>query len=1002
MALQKAEISIPLGGENRKIDAAHAQKKALLRVENAVFRKPGALTKRPGYILVGNATVDGGTHQAPKRIMAHAGHLLFADDRYIYEHDLTSGKSAKRGPSPKLLVSAMPVVRPAEHTDKAWEVPQGVAYANGYIVVVSIQDFPGFTNCIYRVYRESSRQLVLSGLFNVFPSTPVVPVGMGNFLRLFYAAPVGTFEYLTIDTSTLTTSTTAAWISNVAGNSWTAVPVSGSSDFIFAYKDSATGLLTATRYNSAVVPQNSGTATEAGTVTGMHAHAVNAETCYLIYKIAGATRSAGFTLPGMAAAYAPLNIDGTNAPDRSGIVRISSTKAGWLYDYLNAGKRELKYGTITSVGVVDTSVGVIKRLELAAQPVAHDGKAIMLTRYDASATAADDTYYEHEFTDENFAARKDSSNVALPVLLGTHHRFVASASAAVPVAEPETGRFLTVVGVTASRDMVGFDGVKTSAQGLDVLELDMRGGASVDRRFASAPWGSDLFIAGAQPHIYDGRQNRDSGHTMRPDLDQATFSIVVGGNLGQNGIAATTYKWAFVWEYSGRRIHQSAPSVSATLQVAKAPDANRTAQFDIPPYIPGNRQDDTIPVQCAIYRTQADGSILYYLKSVDPDKTALTDGDDDSKLDLSRPLYTESGELPNIGPPACKVVALHDDRMFAAGLERPNVIAFSKPYAEGLAPDFVLAGGIGLGQEIQLPTEREITALASSDAVLLAFTSRAIFAITGDGPAVTGVGPEYRVQIVSTEVGTADWRSLVKHDDGWLFQSAKGLYLITRGLSVQPVPDVERAIAAPHATIVGGVLRDKYTEIKLALNGLTGTAGKLLHFDYVVEQWGEDIVDSNAAEIQCMAEYGGELFFGAGGSLFREQSNIFTDDGVAHVLAIEGRVALNTLVGWQRIRRIGVQGRYSSAHGLVMRYRHNAVEDTVSAWDQSITRTEAQMLTSKYPVLFGPKQQTAHNTHFRLEEVAGAEAGAGAEWVDVVVHGGVKRGMAKLPETSRS
>lgn len=294
-----------------------------------------------------------------------------------------------------------------------------------------------------------------------------------------------------------------------------------------------------------------------------------------------------------------------------------------------------------------------------------------------------------------------------------------------------------------------------------------------------------LLIAGSMPYAWDGETATEIGFLCRPKVD-AVVTLTTGYYLdaGDYGYVAV-----YEWIDSLGRVHQSAPSDVDTITA----DGADYATIEIRT-LPVTRKGT---VYCVVYRTTADGNVYYRVGQVANDVTANTVSfTDDSMHDSNtasttevliaqEQLYTSRGLVENVAPPNTRVTAIHQRRHFAVNREREATeIRYSKRYEPGT----------GLEHSDSLvvncdPRGGNITALASLHDKLLIFKADRVLATTGPGlnaDAATGLAYS-EPYIVSTDVGALDCHGVAETPVGVVFLSSKGIYLIDRALRITPI-----------------------------------------------------------------------------------------------------------------------------------------------------------------------------------------------------------------------
>lgn len=277
---------------------------------------------------------------------------------------------------------------------------------------------------------------------------------------------------------------------------------------------------------------------------------------------------------------------------------------------------------------------------------------------------------------------------------------------------------------------------------------------------------NETIVPGLTTHIIDGVSTHSCGFLEAPVID----SITAGAST-EHPPGAGTYTITAVFEWTdaeGRR-YQSAPAVPRDITLLAAQQA--TIEF-------------APPVACykgvsvTVYRTpnggsefKRDGSLN--LTSFGTISTIIQL--DDSQLLAQETLYTSLGELPNDPPPSAKRFARTRDRVWAYGLDRPEVVQASKLLqdARGIvwsnAPNYFIV------------FPEPVVAVETLDETAVVFTSSAVYTIAGSGPDDTGIGTFTEPGRIPGYVGCVSPRSVISADAGIFFQSQRGIELLPRG-----------------------------------------------------------------------------------------------------------------------------------------------------------------------------------------------------------------------------
>lgn len=434
--------------------------------------------------------------------------------------------------------------------------------------------------------------------------------------------------------------------------------------------------------------------------------------------------------------------------------------------------------------------------------------------------------------------------------------------------------------------------------------------ADTGRRQA-ANIGNELFLSGAAPVVYDGKQVVESGFLERPSIFSATASNGAG-SLTNSG----NYKYiaVFKWTNGLNRLTQSRVSEITEVTMGASDD---TVTLVI--YAPHTLRVDSQSGSAAtisLYRTETDGSIFQLVSAT---KVPLTDEfgepitivDTTSDVNLldNEPLYTQgedgplTGVLQNDPAPSCRYCWTVGQRVFLGGLPDESEVAISKE----LAPAEALAFSEAFAFRSRV--EGTVTAVAGLDGVPIAFTADHIYRFPGLLPSDNGaegqLGPAL---LIPSEGGCVDWRSIIETSHGLFYKSRDGkLMLLPRGDGApvwvgQPVRD---ALAA-FPTITSTAYADEDHCVLFTCQNAAGTASTILVFDLRIGQWYRDTF-SSAQVIKAATSYLGRLAY-IDTATVRLQSSSLTPAAF-----IEYNAKTGTIIAydrWGKIISITVEGEF--------------------------------------------------------------------------------------------
>ncbi|TAK10618.1 MAG: hypothetical protein EPO32_14910 [Anaerolineae bacterium] len=338
----------------------------------------------------------------------------------------------------------------------------------------------------------------------------------------------------------------------------------------------------------------------------------------------------------------------------------------------------------------------------------------------------------------------------------------------------------------------------------------------------------------------------ESGFVHYPVITEAKRMTGAGGF----GATGSTYNYSATFEWfdpQGRR-HRSQPSDPASLALGSSDNA----QVKVTTLAAGKGTQPTTldagGVQVVLYRTAAGGTTYYRASknisgaNAAPNSSAavvtLTDVLADTTLTSQEILYTLGGVLGNLIPPAARYLATGGNRVWLAGLLEPRRVALSKLIVRGEPVQFPDDATF----RIDLP--EDITGIKWGDGALIVFSERSIYIVNGDGPNDQGFGSFSAPQRLPTDVGCVEHHSILETQDGWMFQAARGIYLLPRGFG-PPVfvgRDVQTYMAANvlSAALVndpGTLVGDGETTARFSVGAEGTPAGRSLVWDTALKKW---------------------------------------------------------------------------------------------------------------------------------------------------------------------
>lgn len=445
--------------------------------------------------------------------------------------------------------------------------------------------------------------------------------------------------------------------------------------------------------------------------------------------------------------------------------------------------------------------------------------------------------------------------------------------------------------------------------------------------------GPETFIAAGVLSVYDGGTTFDYGFPYAP-LGLFLSSSGAGGVM-----LAGTYIYGTHLEYrGGSGLLYRGPTVQlpgVTTGGATSSTTMSTTNVNV-----GNKKKANIerfPSQLAIYRTVVNGTIPQRLTE-DPSFNTVpilwenivqsfVDTRGDASIDglatalATRPaIYTSSGALDDQQPPACITIFSHVDRLFILAGDK-RTWWYSKTFNDdiGVAPGFNVA--------FRIVMRDEQVAGASMDDKAIFFSQGGVSYMLGTGPAKDGTGSDFTTPTrIQTDVGCSNPRSLVSMPEGIMFQSLRGIYILTRNLELiwigRPVQDT----LALYPNITSAVLVPNKNEIRFSANNTAGTNGVVLVYNYIEKQWStskyNDAVFTGAygCPIADACLWNGSYVFVTPAGLVYKESDVHNLDSSVYAPGII-ETAWNSAAGpiaYQAVRNFWIQGISNSDHDLTI------------------------------------------------------------------------------------
>ena len=917
--LQPVALRVPLGaGINTKQDEKAVPSTQVLRAENVVFDKLDALKKRNGYVSLA-PTVEGGDPITGGIKLGKRDKelLLFTGDR-CYSRQTTAEQWSDMGP----VFSVGATDRPLIHTGTQQTMPDCATI--GGVTIAAWEDSLG--GVWWSLADETGHILHAPQQADASGTTPRC-VAVGDNFHVYYLV-VSTMFVVVVNPAhpSLTPSPVilvddvdevydACSTTRVNGESLLVWAERGTTNIRLSYVDRSgslagplTGAPSAIRFTVlprmstspvAVAYGNAGTGDDEGFVAIAYATTV-ANTRSIFFLLAdteGAFGSPNFQEAGSSVVNLQRIAITLTFPESSGIPVAWSA---WEENNAQPSKHTvLMAQTSSTTGTASTfvvrSVGLVSR----AFTIGNRGFAVFV----------------HDTTSFNVYLTFRIDDVQYPAVVGRH---VPAQAAGLPtrkhVTSVNNARFCLPVRervISATNTAFRETGIR-----LVTLDFDSRD------THQQVQLGHGLYLGGACPMHYDGRQWTEQGFHVGPELITATPAS--GGSL----TSSTTYEYRawYEWTDAQGEVHQG-PTSLGTLVTMGGSDTQVT--LTLPTLRLTAKPGAVICVARSLAAKTGSTAQLFRVTSLDPstagaingmvrndptiDSVTFIDRLSDATLATEETIYTDGGILSNDPTSIGIVIARGKSRLFANDISNGNLIRYSQQLEDGF--------GVELPPDLSLPTDPfgdDITAMAARDDQIIVWKEHAIQLFAGDGPLANGdtsTSGFSTPQLLTSDVGCKNPSSIVLAPNGWMFQSAKGIYTLPgygQGVEYTGAPvEAFNGQRITRATL----LADRTSVVFLTDSGQT------LLYDYQRKAWATWTNHEGLDAVLIDDQY--YYLRTDGQHVYQETPGVYSDAGlpITILVATAWLHFQEQLQGFCRFWYLHVLGTWISPHQLGVQYQ---------------------------------------------------------------------------------
>jgi hypothetical protein len=523
-----------------------------------------------------------------------------------------------------------------------------------------------------------------------------------------------------------------------------------------------------------------------------------------------------------------------------------------------------------------------------------------------------------------------------------------------------------------------------------------------DDSFEDVVLANNLHVSGGILQMYDGTAFVEHNFNYYPE----NFTVTEAGG-GSISAGIRQYVVTYEWLDNQGQLHRSTTSVPLSFTNTGGSKINTLV---VPTLRLTEKRATNASVQIVVYRTIDLGTIFYQVTSITSpvyndttvNTVSITDNVSDSALVGNNLLYTTGGVADNTQAAGTNIIASVRGRVFYVPAENPYSYNFSKIVSPNLPVEFY----------DQAPYEIDrrggrITAITALDDKIVFFKENAVFYLVGEGPDATGAQNDYtEAQLITTDGGCVDPSSVVTFPLGLMYKSAKGIYMLNRGLNIEYIgKEVEDYNGN---NIYAATLVNNKNQVRFALDN-----GIVLVYDYLVGQW---YTFTNHNYLFDATNWQNKYaYIRTDGQVWVENEG-YSDNGSPISMRIRTAwMSLGQLQGFQRIYKAMVLGTYVSKHQLVMSvaydfnpYVFSSV--TIDAYsligvpnygDFSPYGAE-QVYGGNYPLYqfrYLIPRQKCEAVQFMFEDTQNDTTGEGYQLSGLAVEVGIKQGLNKLGPT---
>jgi hypothetical protein len=988
-------ITVPFtGGVDEKTREENLPPGTMRTLDCLQMTKSGGYSKTHGDTPLAVFVVGGGVLPNLKRVFGFRGEALATDGVHLYSRVSIYNRWRNVGKAPACTVFRFGI---AQFTETI--TSQGIATAGGYIIAC----WTTATSLYWSVIDGATYGTAASGSVTPAGGGPVAAIGVSNsFPVIFYTVAANTnVSAIVVNLSTLVAAApVVAAADGYAGGAQSLDVAQLSDRLAIVYNNNSggvnsvsartftcpAGVLTPVATNTAIPSVNPpfGAVSIGGSVAD--------ELYVAISQAANVTTVTGLLATTLVVNGTAATVSAFSA-NRIGIVRTGAT-TGYLMTQTttNLNMRSSEFTLTAGAIVAGTPLGVANLHPYSRPFLVGSRWYAMAYPYMANFPAGNQTSLCVDINDFATTGAGLTTNPKIYPVATIAPRLSAFV---------DTGPNQTPAALSATKYAVLGASLRTTSSG--AVEISILDFASQNTG-QPALYGDLVGMSGGTPYYYDGADTGEMGFVCTPALPVSTPAA---------GALTGTYSWCVTYEHvdAGGQIHRSAPSPIRTAVLAAQQSVLTCSR------IPASARVN--PVMARLWRTIDSGSVFYQvpIAAIDVSQNNAStatinfasDNTLDSVLQTKAPLYTQPGVLgaavPRVAPPSLSCLIAHADRMVGVGDDGRTIWVTGQR---------ISGDGVWWSDAMQYPQERgPITALASMDGRIVAWTRDGLSVLDGQGPPDNAQGGDYVASSIVSDVGCINPRSVVVTSGGVLFDSLRGFERMNRSLQVEnyfgaSVEDTR----ATYPIVTSAVLRGALGRVVFSCVATEGAAtGTFIEYDYTNNVWTicPREQDTGAVSAAMVGDIAGTVptytWVTAAGAAWQESASSFQDnEGFKPSSLVTPWIHVQGLTGWQQIDSLALIAQRKTAHGMVISvgYDYEDAYTDVRTW----THTEITALATSREILrVDMTRPECIAIRVKAEDTDSAielrGTGEGAAFVGLQLIGRADDDLTKLPDANR-